>query len=181
MAITSPQSLARVAGGFYLIVFLAGGYALIVGGRSGVVAGLIAGVCYIVVTLLFYYLFRPVNRRLSLLAAAVSLVGIAVGPLPWNAVSPLVFFGFYCLLIGYLIYRSTFLPRVLAALMAFAALGWLTFLSPPLAESLNPYNLAPGIIGEGALTLWLVAKGVGVREWQQQASAAGISAPVLSP
>jgi hypothetical protein len=34
-------------------------------------------------------------------------------------------------------------------------LGWLTFLSPPLANSMSPYNLAPGILGEGALTLWL--------------------------
>jgi len=50
-----------------------------------------------------------------------------------------VFFGFYCLLIGYLIFRSAFLPRILGVLMAFAGLGWLTFLSPPLANYLSPY------------------------------------------
>src|SRR6266436_4128408 len=40
-----------------------------------------------------------------------------------------VFFGVYCLLIGYLIFRSPFLPRILGVLMAIAGFGWLTFLS----------------------------------------------------
>jgi len=51
----------------------------------------------------------------------------------------LVFFGVFQLLIGYLIFRSTFLPRMLGALIALAGLGWLTFLSPPLANSLLTY------------------------------------------
>jgi hypothetical protein len=75
-------------------------------------------------------------------------------------INSLVFFGFYCLLIGYLIFRSTFLPRILGVLMAIAGVGWLTFLSPTLANHLSPYIFAPGIIGEGALTLWLLAMGV---------------------
>src|ERR1700680_4909663 len=45
-----------------------------------------------------------------------------------------VFFGVYCLLIGYLIFRSAFLPRILGMPIAFAGLGWLTFLFPPLAN-----------------------------------------------
>ena len=81
----------------------------------------------------------------------------------------LVFFGFYCLLIAYLIFRSTFLPRILGVLMAFAGLGWLIFLSPPLANSLSPYILAPGILGEGSLTLWLLVKGVNVQRWNEHA------------
>jgi hypothetical protein len=87
--------------------------------------------------------------------------------------SSLVFFGFYCLLIGYLIFRSTFLPRILGVLMAIAGLGWLTFLSPPLADYLSPYILAPGVLGEGSLTLWLLVKGVNEQRWKEQASAAG--------
>jgi len=83
----------------------------------------------------------------------------------------LVFFGFYCLLIGYLIFTSTFLPRILGALMVVAGLGWLTFLSPPLAKSLSPYVLAPGIVGEGLLTVWLLVKGVNVQRWNEQAEA----------
>ncbi len=172
----SPLFKARIAGVFYLLVFLTGGVALFVRGRLGFAAGLIAGACYIAVTLLFYGIFKPVNRSLSLLAAFVSLVGCAIGPLslfhlvPFH-INPLVFFGFYCLLIGYLIFRSAFLPRILGVLMAFAGLGWLTFLSPPLANYLSPYNFFPGILGEGALTLWLVVMGVNEQRWKERARA----------
>jgi hypothetical protein len=41
-------------------------------------------------------------------------------------------------------------------LMVFAGVGWLTFAFPSLARSLSPFNFAPGLIGEGALTLWLL-------------------------
>ena len=174
IAEASPLLKARIAGVFYLLVFLTGGLALVVRGSVGSAAGLIAGACYIAVTLLFYGLFKPVNRNLSLLAAFISLVGIIIGPLsllhlvPFS-ISPLVFFGFYCLLIGYLIFRSTFLPRILGVLMAFGGLGWLTFLSPALANHLVPYNFFPGILGEGALTLWLLVMGVNVQRWKEQA------------
>jgi hypothetical protein len=82
----------------------------------------------------------------------------------------LVFFGLHCLGVGYLILRSTFLPRLVGALMVFAGLGWLTFLSPPLANSLAPYNMLPGAIGELSLTLWLLVKGVNIQRWNEQAS-----------
>jgi hypothetical protein len=100
-------------------------------------------------------------------------VGIAIGPLSLlhlaPNINPLVFFGFYCLLIGYLIFRSTFLPGALGALMAFGGLGWLTFLSPAFANHLFPYNMIPGILGEGTLTLWLLVMGVNVPRWREQA------------
>jgi hypothetical protein len=83
----------------------------------------------------------------------------------------LVFFGFYCFLIGCLILKSPSLPRTLGVLMVCASLGWLTFLSPPLANYLRPYILLPGIIGEGSLTLWLLVKGVNVQRWKEPASA----------
>ena len=81
----------------------------------------------------------------------------------------LVFFGLHCLGVGYLILRSTFLPRLIGALMVVAGFGWLTFLSPPLASSLAPFNMMPGGIGELSLTLWLLAKGVNVQRWHEQA------------
>jgi hypothetical protein len=177
IAEASPRVKARIAGVFYLLVFVTGASALVfASGR--LVANLIATVCYVAVTLLFYDLFKPVNRTLSLLAAFFSLLGCAFGALSSFQVVPLginslVWFGFYCLLIGYLIFRSTFLPRGLGVLMAFGGLGWLTFLSPPLAKYLSPYNLAPGIIGEGALTVWLLVKGVDAQRWKEQADAAG--------
>jgi hypothetical protein len=60
-----------------------------------------------------------------------------------NVIFAVVFVGLYCLLIGYLIFKSIFLPRILGVLMAIAGLGYLTFLSPPLTNHLSPYNLAP--------------------------------------
>lgn len=141
----------------------------------GAVAGPIAGIPYVAVTLLFYYLFKPVNRRVSVLAAVISLAGCVVAPLdlvlPAAArINPLMIFGFYCLLIGYLILRSTFLPRFLGVLMLLAGFGWLTFSLPQLAKSLSPMNFLPGIVGEGALTVWLLAKGVNAERWKEQAS-----------
>ena len=175
---TSPRLKARIAGVFYLLCFITGIFALFVRSRLGLASGLTAGACYITVTLLFYYLFKPVNRSLSLLAMFISLVGCAIGPLSLSVhaaspISPLVFFGFYCLLIGYLIFRSTFLPRILGVLMTFAGLGWLTFASATLATYLSPFNMLPGIIGEGALTLWLLVMGVNPERWKEQASLIG--------
>ncbi len=226
----SPRPKARIAGVFYLLTFLTGGLALATGGRlvsSGDAAATAANIlahgssfrlgyafdllmfaCYIAVTALFYDLFTPVNKNLSLLAAFFSLVGCAVGalscvlllaPLAVSRGGPggftveqlqalaflffklqgqtfnasLVFFGFYCLLIGFLILRSDFLPRFLGVLMTFAGLGWLTFLSPPLAKSLFPYILLPGVLGEGSLTLWLLVMGVNSQRWEEQAVRTG--------
>jgi hypothetical protein len=149
---------ARLAGVVYLLVFVTGIIALVVRGSVGSTAGVIAGVLYIAVTVLFYDFFKPVNQRLSLLAAAVSLAGIAAGPL--FKVNPLPLFGIYCILIGALILKSIYVPRFLGVLMAVGGIGWLTFLWPSLVSQLSPYNYAPGMVGEGSLTLWLLVAGV---------------------
>jgi hypothetical protein len=122
-------------------------------------------------------LFRPVDRVISALAAIFSLFGCTLSILDLLhpgifGLNPLVFFGCYCLLIGYLILRSTFLPRILGVLMALGGLGWLTFVSPALSSHLSPYNMAPGVLGESALTLWLLAVGVNAQRWNEQARAA---------
>jgi len=166
------KTKARIAGVFYLITFVAGSASLAL--TSGKLAvDLIAELAYVGVTVLFYQIFKPVNRNVSLLAAVFSLAGIAIGALTAfhrapSTINPLVFFGFYCLLIGYLIIRSMFLPRILGVLMAIGGLGWLTFMSPTFSQSLYPYNLAPGMIGEGALTLWLLAVGLNEQRWKEQ-------------
>jgi len=226
---TSPRLKARISGVFYLLEMLTGGFALSVAMRLfvsgdaaatatnilaheslfhlGVAANIVGFACYVAVTGLFYELFRPVNRNLSLLAAFFSLVGCTVGAVSCLfELAPLtvlggaqylhvftaeqlqaqaltflklyalffngsfVFFGFYCLLIGYLIFKSTFLPRILGAGMVMAGLGWLTFLWPPLASSLSPYVLAVGI-GELSLTFWLLVAGVNAERWKEQAAA----------
>lgn len=89
-----------------------------------------------------------------------------------TAAMGIVFAGVYCLLIAFLIFRSTFLPRPLGVLMAIAGLGWLTFLSPAFANELAPFNsLVSGLLGEGALMLWLLVIGVNVQRRTQAALA----------
>jgi hypothetical protein len=178
--------------------------------RLNLALGLIATALYIAVTVLFYGLFKPVNKTIALLAAFLSLAGCAiqaVGSLfriaPFVVLdgSPylrafkldqlqamaliflklniqatfiyLAFFGMFNLSIGYLIYNSTFLPRILGLLMALSGVGWLMFLSPPLATHFLPFIELLGILAEASLMLWLLVLGVNVDRWQQQAIVAG--------
>ena len=89
-----------------------------------------------------------------------------------GAAIALVFFGFYALLTGYLIIRSTFLPRILGGLSVFGGLGWLNFLYLPLGYHLFPYIAALGLLGSVLLILWLLVFGVNEQRWKEQASAA---------
>jgi hypothetical protein len=172
----SPRLIARIAGGFWLVTFVAGSLALFVGRGTSLftMANFVAPLAYLVAALAMYGLLRPVNRTLSLIAAAFGVAGCLISLLrlaPVIHVRDLVFFGVQCLLIGILIYRSTFLPRFLGVLMMLAGLGWLTNLWPALANSLAPYSLMPGIFGEGVLIVWLLVKGVDVQRWREEAAA----------
>ncbi len=89
-----------------------------------------------------------------------------------GAAIALVFFGFYALLTGYLIVRSTFMPRILGVLSVFGGLGWLTFLYQPLGYRLFPYIAALGILGAALLMLWLLVFGVNEQRWKERARAA---------
>ena len=84
----------------------------------------------------------------------------------------LLFDGLFLLVIGYLIFRSTFLPRILGALVALAGLAWLTFLVPPLARDVSAYVEVVGAVAEAALMLWLLVKGVKSQRWNEQAASA---------
>lgn len=165
--------LARIAGAVYVITFVAGTLALLVpAGRQYTNA--IAALSYIAVTILFYHLFKPVNRTVSMIAAVVSLAGCVMGLLSGLRmapvqINPLALFGVYCLLIGYLVFRSTYLPRGLGMLLMVGGVGWLTFAVPALARALSPYNFGPGIIAEGVLTVWLLIAGVHPQRWTAMA------------
>jgi hypothetical protein len=175
----SPEPRARITGAVYLLYFLTAILGQFLASRKLVMysdaVNLFSDACYIAVTLLFYVMFKPVNRGVSLVAALFSLAGCAITILDLfhlapSHLSPLLFFAPYCLLLGYLIFRSTFLPRILGVLMVLAGLGWLAFLSPPLAKYMSLYIEILGVFAEGLLMLWLLVKGVNVSRWKEQAS-----------
>ena len=136
---------------------------------AGFGLALVAVACHIVYAVLFYELFKPVSRTLLLLAAAISLVAAAIQAFDIY----LVFFGLWLTLIGYLIVRSAFIPAVVGVLAMCAGVCYLTLLAPPLAGYLYPWYLAPDVIGEPVLMLWLLIVGLNPRRWLQQAGAPG--------
>ncbi|MGO9777189.1 MAG: DUF4386 domain-containing protein [Terracidiphilus sp.] len=172
----SPLARARIAGGLYLLNIILGvASVFFLHGKLASTAYYLASTCNFAVTLLLYGIFKPVSRRLTLLAAFFGLLVFVLGTPQWHPHGvdvAMIFFASYCLMIGYLIFRSAFLPRILGALMALAGLAWLTFLIPPLTHSLSPYNMAIGAIGQVALTLWLLVFGVNAQRWKEQADAA---------
>jgi hypothetical protein len=89
----------------------------------------------------------------------------------------LVFFGFHCIVAGYLFFRSIFFPRILGMLLALGGVGYVVNISanlvpPGIGAYLFPYILAPGGIAEISLALWLLLMGVNVQRWKEQAAAA---------
>ena len=187
----SPPWKARIAGALYLLIFAAA--------PSGAASATplkmtINLVCDVGVALLLYDLLRPVSRSLSLVAAMFRLVLVvvmAINSLNYFGVTAwlqpahsaaafdsgygvaLVPFGVHCVLVGYLIFKSTFLPRAVGVLMAVAGIAYLIFLSPHLGGRLFfPWIVIPGVAGEGALTLWLLFMGVNAERWKQQDRAA---------
>jgi hypothetical protein len=230
---TSPRLAARIAGVFDLLEALTSGFGqvivpgiLVVAGdaaataanlvahgmlfRLSIVAALIGVACHVVWTYLFYELFEPVSRTVSVLAAFVAVVAIALqafsivfqlaplvieeGGQTFSAFTVeqrhalsllllrinarafdlyLVLFGFWCVLIGWLIIGSTFIPRILGVFEALAGFSWLTFMWRPLAHYLSPYNQLVAGIGEISLMLWLIVMGVNEQRWRERASGAG--------
>jgi hypothetical protein len=88
----------------------------------------------------------------------------------------LIFFGCFCLVIGYLIFRSGYLPKAVGVLMQIAGLGYLTnsfalVLAPKFADRIFAVIAGPAFVGEASLCLWLLVKGVNVEKWEETASA----------
>jgi hypothetical protein len=186
-AAVSPSLLARIAGVLYLLIFIV----CPTGAATATPLNMaVTLACDTGVALIFYALFRPVNRDLSMLALIFRLAFVAIMALDslnyfgaldllHSAHSAQVFdtvdslalapFGVHCLLIGYLIYRSGFMARFLGVLMALAGLTYVNFVYPWLVHLAFPYIFIPGVVGEGLLTLWLLAGGVNSERWSRQA------------
>lgn len=90
----------------------------------------------------------------------------------WNIA--LLFFGFTCLINGYLIFKSGYLPRTVGILLQLAGLSYLiacsaALLLPALADALLPGILLPVLVGEASFCLWLLFKGIDVPKWNMRA------------
>jgi hypothetical protein len=176
---TSPNSRARISGIVYLAYFVTaiGGELLAHHGLAAAYDNalyLIPNFFYAAVAVLFYFMFKPVSNTLSFLAVLVSLAGCVIASLDIYHLaparfSPLIFFGPYCVLLGYLIYRSGFLPRAIGILMMLAGVGWVVSLIPGIGKVAYPAVVPIGILAEAVLMLWLLIKGVDEERWKQRA------------
>jgi hypothetical protein len=158
--------------------------------RLGISLDVVAQLCDVPVMLILFLLLSPVNRnvaRLALLFNVVqtstlvanqltlvtagllsadqpALADVALRAYAFGEPLGLVFFGFTCVLEGYLIRHSGFLPWILGLLMqiagvAYVANSFLLLLAPDVASILF---LIPTVVAELSLALWLVVKGVDV-------------------
>ena len=179
--------------------------------RFGLTGHILVVLTNIPLAVIFYYLFKIVDRKAALLVVSFTLVGSAVetanllnqfgplillksGPIQ-NVFDPaqlrsivyslfqlqetgfnvaLVFFGCYGISIGYLIIRSTFLPRVIGIFMVIGGLCYLvnsfsSFLVPGFAAGLSPYIQIPSGLAELTFCLWLLMVGLNEVMWKEKA------------
>jgi hypothetical protein len=81
----------------------------------------------------------------------------------------LVFFGIHLFVLGYLLFTSRYVPRILGVLLIAAAFGYVAdsvgnLLLANYPSALTAVMFAPGVIGELSLSLWLLVKGVKVQQ-----------------
>ncbi len=170
----SPALKARITGALYFLSLAAGEFGDYIFHDKAHTAGLIEISGMVVVTLLLYAILKPVNNGLALLGASLNLVAMifeAQGVNPKGQSVGLVIHGMSFLVFGYLIFRSTFLPRFFGVFMMIAGLGWVTYLLTPFQN----YNLAVCLFGEVSVMLWLLVMGVNSQRWKEQANVAGAS------
>ena len=87
----------------------------------------------------------------------------------------LTFFALHALVVGYLVFVSGFLPKVLGVLLALAGMGSLIdnitfFLVPGYDGGISPVVLAPAFIAEISFCFWLVFRGIDTEEWHTRAT-----------
>jgi Domain of unknown function (DUF4386) len=88
----------------------------------------------------------------------------------------LIFFGFTCLVNGYLIFKSRYLPKFVGILMQLAGLSYLiacfaALFAPAFADLISPAILLPPLVGESSFCLWLLVMGVNVAKWKERVDA----------
>ena len=153
--------------------------------RAGVAAMILVALLDIIVAIALLVVFEPVNRGLAVTAAALRVAyaaGLAVAlsqlvtvpallDQPAEAMRAievydatwqvsLILFAAHLLLLGFLGFRSGFLPRILGVLLVISGLGYLadgfgTVLVPDFSPTFALFTF----VGEVALIFWLLISG----------------------
>ena len=140
-------------------------------GLAGVATGGSSWIIHLTPLLLLHgdqYLTAFTTNQLQAMSLAALKLQAQVFPIG------MVFFGIQCVLIGYLVARSNFLPRILGVLLAiggtcYVIVSFANFLAPAVGPRLVPFLMFVALIGEGAISLWLLIKGVNAQRWNEQA------------
>ena len=109
------------------------------------------------------------RHALVLLAIKAHGFGFSIG---------LIFFGVACVVKGYLMLYADYFPKALGVLFVLAGLSYLVnstalLLAPGVASLLFPWALIPAFIGELTVSLWMIIKGVNLRQWQHALARSG--------
>ena len=80
-----------------------------------------------------------------------------------------VFWGLWLVPLGFLVFKSGFLPRVLGVLLVIAGAGYVIDSATQLLSPGLPTIGLFTFVGEILFTLWLLIRGVNVERWQQVA------------
>ncbi len=158
--------------------------------RVGFVISLVSGFLFFMAAWSLYVLLKHVNKNLALLFMLLNLIGVAIqciGMLPLYAailsvghvnyltyifvnvfknsvIMAQLFFGTWLFPLGYLVYRSRFLPKALGVILLLdgvAVLIWFfqAYLLPAYPQIHYP-GLVVSFLAEVGLTLWLLIVGV---------------------
>jgi hypothetical protein len=247
----SIQRYAKLAGALYLLIAILSGFVhfyvpgeLIVSGDAATTANTIMAseglfrmsiggelvilLSEIVLSVLLYVLFRPVNNTLSLIAMVSrlamttihgvnllssfivllllsgatyvtvfapnqlhALVVLFLDAYAYGFTIGIVFLALHAFVLGYLIYKSGYFPKILGVLFIVAAFGYLidSFSHALFANYKTGavYFAIPIAIAEIAFPLWLLFKGVNAEQWEKRAlesdsgKSVRLNLPAISP
>ena len=232
----SPSVYARIAGVLYLIITIASisahfyvpGELIVPGDAAATAANIVASeslfrlgaigseliilLSEVVLSVVLYFLFKPVSKTLSLLAAVsrltmtaihglnllnyyfvlqlltggdylavfspeqvYALVTMFLGAHSYGFTIGIVFLVPHVLILGYLIFKSGYFPKILGVLFLIAGFGYLidsfALLLSPTYQTTPVYLALPIAIAEIAFPLWLLIKGVDEEQYVERSVA----------
>ena len=149
----------------------------------GIASFLIILALDVVVALALYVVLKPVNKNLSLLMAILRLLYTAIMGIGLIALALLfinaysygeliayIFFIPHLFVLGYVIFKSGYIPRSLGILLIIASFCYLItlyghfFIPKELYDPLNMIAMLPAAISEVSLGIWLLLKGAKIPE-----------------